>query len=74
MTASDIKSIVFTGGSIIIDAKNYTVSDLRSIAFTAKSKNVKVIIRNASVLTASDCKLIAFSNGGLGNVFLDFTK
>lgn len=73
-SVSDIKSIVFTGGSVVISACDYTISDLKSIVFVAKSHNAKIIIKNADKLTTNDCKSIAFSNGGCGNVFFDFTK
>lgn len=49
------------------------VTDLKSLAFVAKGKNARIIIKNASSLSAYDCKSIAFANGGLGNVFFDFT-
>lgn len=71
-TVSELQSIVFSGGSVIVEAKNYTASELQSIAFTAKSHGAQVTIRHASILTTSQCKSIAFSGGGHGNVTFDF--
>ncbi len=72
-TASEIQSIVFSGGSVIVDAKDYPPSSLLSIAFTAKSHGGHVTIKHASILSISQCKSIAFSGGGQGNVIFDFT-
>lgn len=72
-TASEIQSIVFSGGSVIVDAKDYSASSLQSIAFTAKSHGGHVTIKHASNLTTSQCKSIAFSGGGHGIVTFDFT-
>ncbi len=72
-TSMELQSLVFSGGSIIIDAKDYQVSSLQSIAFTAKSHGAQVIIKHASILSISQCKSIAFSGGGHGVVVFDFT-
>ena len=73
MTTSELQALVFVGGSIIIDANQYTPSALQSIVFSAKSHGAKVIIKHASSLTATQCRSIAFSGGGQGNVTFDFT-
>lgn len=72
-TASEIQSIVFSGGSVIVDARDYTASSLQSIAFIAKSHGGHVTITHSSALSTSQCKSIAFSGGGHGIVTFDFT-
>ena len=74
MTAVELQSIVFSGGSVIIDASQYSVTSLQAIAFVAKSHGAKMTIKHASKLTVSQCKSIAFSGGGQGNVTFDFTE
>lgn len=74
MTFSEIQSIVFTGGSVILDANDFTALSLQNIAFVAKSHGAKIIIKHASQLTASQCKSIAFSGGGQGVVTFDFCE
>lgn len=73
-TVSEIQSIVFSGGSVIVDANDYSASILQSIAFTAKSHGGHVTIKHASNLSTSQCKSIAFSGGGHGIVTFDFTE
>ena len=73
MTTSELQSLVFAGGSIIIDAGDYSVSALQSIVYSAKSHGAKITIKHASKLTATQCRTIAFSGGGQGNVTFDFT-
>ena len=73
MTTSELQALVFAGGSIIIDAAKVNASAIQSIVFSAKSHGAKVTIKNASKLTATQCRSIAFSGGGQGNVTFDFT-
>ena len=73
MTTSELQALVFAGGSIIIDAEKVTVTAIQSIVFSAKSHGAKVTIKHASKLTATQCRSIAFSSGGQGNVTFDFT-
>lgn len=73
-TTSELQSIAFSGGSLIVDATDYAPSSLQSIVYTAKSHGAKVTIKHANKLTTSACKSIAFSGGGQGNVIFDFTE
>lgn len=73
-TPSELQSIAFSGGSLIVDAYDYAPSSLQSIAYTAKSHGAQITIRHASRLSTSVCKSIAFSSGGQGNVIFDFTE
>ena len=72
-TAMELQSIVFSGGSVIVDANDYPASSLQSIAFTAKSHGAQLTIKHASILSTSQCNSIAFSGGGHGVVVFDFT-
>ena len=72
-TAMELQSIVFSGGSVIVDANDYPASSLQSIAFTAKSHGAQLTIKHASILSTSQCYSIAFSGGGHGVVVFDFT-
>jgi len=74
MTTSELQSIVFSGGSIIIDARKYTIASLQTIAFVAKTHEAKVTIKHASGLSVQQCKDIAFSGGGQGIITFDFTE
>ena len=38
------------------------MSELKNLAFTAKSKKASILIKNASILTVYECKSIAFIN------------
>lgn len=73
-TALELQSIAFSGGSLIVDAADYTLSSLQSIVYTATSHGAQVTIRHANKLSTSVCKSIAFSGGGQGNVVFDFTE
>ena len=72
MTLADLRSIISSNGSIIINASKYVTSDLKTIASTASSGNAKIYIKNASRLTISDLKSIA--SAGKGSVVFDFTE
>lgn len=74
ITATQLQSLVYTGGSIVVDANNLTASSLQSIAFTAKTHNSLVIIKHAQKLTSLQCNAIAFAGGQKGNVIFDFTE
>lgn len=58
----ELKSIIFVGGNIIVNSDDYTVSELKEIAFSAKYKKVRITIKNAVKLSVNDCKAIAFIN------------
>lgn len=58
--SNELKSLLFVGGNIIVRSEDYTVSELKDLAFTAKSKGARMIIKNANRLTINDCKSIAF--------------
>jgi len=59
-TTSELQSIAFSGGSLIVDATDYATSSLQSIVYTAKSHGAKVTIKHANKLTTSACKSIAY--------------
>lgn len=71
MTALDLRGIAGAGGSIILNAQNYTALDLRGIATAGKESGATLMIKGASKLTALDCRGIANSNPG--HVTFDFS-
>lgn len=73
MTTLEIRSILSTGGNVIVDASKFTALELRTMASTAQSKGVKITIHNADSKTALECRGIAAA-GGIGTVNFDFSK
>lgn len=71
MTALDLRGIAGAGGTIILNAQNYSALDLRGIAAAGKEKGTNLVIKNASKFSALDCRGIASSNPG--HVTFDFT-
>ncbi len=72
MTASGLRDIASAGGNVIVDACQYSASDLRYIAEAGKKKEAKLSIKNAKKLSTSDCRYIALENPG--NVEFDFSE
>lgn len=70
MTVSSLQAIASAGGSVIVNASEFTVSSLRSIASAGKASRAKLIIKDASKLTISSCQSIASANPGY--VIFDF--
>lgn len=70
MTVLDLKGIAGAGGSIILNAQNYTPLDLKGIASVGKQSGATLIIKGANKLTSLDCKGIASCNPG--HVIFDF--
>lgn len=73
MTALEIRTILSSGGNVVVDATKFTALELRTMASTAQSNGTKITIRNANTKTALECRGIA-SAGGTGTVFFDFSK
>lgn len=71
ITASSLQSIASAGGSVIVNADNFTASSLRNIASAGKATGAELIIKDASKLTSSSCQSIASANPG--HVIFDFT-
>ncbi len=67
----DIKSIITSGGGMILDAKQFSVIDLKSIANLAAGKQIQIVLKNLQGKSTIDLKSIAFS--GNGYVVFDFT-
>lgn len=70
MMVSDLKIIASNGGGMILDAKSIRGSDLKIICSNASAKQATVIIRNSSVLSSSDIKIMASNSKGC--VIFDF--
>ena len=64
MMVSDLKIIASNGGGMILDAKSIRGSDLKIICSNASAKQATVIIRNSSVLSSSDIKIMASNSKG----------
>ena len=59
------------GGNVVINADDYTVLQIKEIFFAGKTKGSSIAIKKASVLTAMQCKELAFVNPN--HVTFDFT-
>lgn len=66
-----LKEIAFMGGNVVINADDYTVLQIKEIIFAGKTKGSSIVIKKASVLTAMQCKELAFVNPN--HVTFDFT-
>jgi len=64
LSTFDLKSIALSGGGLTLDASLYSTFDLKSIALSAKSKQARIHIMNASVKSTFDLKSIALSGNG----------
>lgn len=64
MTVLNLQAIASAGGSVIVDANNFTVLNLQAIANAGKAKGATLIINNASCLTVLNCQAIASANPG----------
>jgi len=58
-TTSQIKEIVLRGGSVILNAEDYTTTQLKEIALICKSKNGTLTLKNAKEKTNSDLNELA---------------
>lgn len=72
-SATEIQAILFSGGSVIVDATDYPALSLRGLAVVAKSHGANITIRNAQKLSTLECKNIALASGGQGIITFDFT-
>lgn len=68
-SVASIKDIVTVGGSVILDANEYTTLDLKEIAVICKSRDSKLILKNAKVKSTVDLKELALFK----SVILDLT-
>ncbi len=72
MTTLDLKTIVATGGCVVVNSKEYTTLDLKTIAAAGSTSHGKLYIKHANRLTTLDCKSIAAANPG--HVTFDFSE
>lgn len=72
MTTLDLKTIVATGGCVVVNSKEYTTLDLKTIAAAGSTSHGKLCIKHANRLTTLDCKSIAAANPG--HVTFDFSE
>lgn len=67
-----LKEIAFMGGNVVINTDDYTVLQIKEIIFAGKTKGSSFAIKKASILTAMQCKELAFVNPDHVTTF-DFT-
>lgn len=67
-TTIDVNAIVANGASVILDARDYNLLELKNIASSCKNGNT-ITIKNASSMTTMNLKSLAASK----NVILDLT-
>ena len=63
----ELRSLLISGGSLIVDASAYSPLELKSLAIVAKANGSKITIRNASLLSTLECRSIAIA-GGKGTI------
>lgn len=73
MTSLELRGICREGGCVVVSAMQFSPLDLRGIATAAKGHGGKLIIKNATRLSAMSCRSIALA-GGEGTVIFDFTE
>lgn len=66
----ELRSLLISGGNLIVDASDFSPLELRSLALAAKSNGSKMTIRNASLLSTLECRSIAIA-GGKGTITFD---
>lgn len=71
-TIINLKEIAFMGGNVIINARDYSVLQMKEIIFAGKTRGSSVTIRNADRLSTIQCKELAFINPN--HVTFDFSE
>ena len=66
-TSIELRSLLISGGNLIIDASSLSPLELRSLAIVAKANGSHITIRNASQYTTLECRSIAIA-GGKGTI------
>lgn len=59
LTQLELQSLVSMGVNVVIDAQKMSSLDMRQLLLLAKTGNSVVEIKNASVLSAMDARLLA---------------
>lgn len=72
-SVTELRSIVAMGGSIIVNAGDYSVLELRSIASSTTADGGEMFIMDAVKLSYMECRAIV-SAGIKGCVILDFAN
>lgn len=63
----ELRSLLISGGNLIVDATSFSPLELRALAIVAKANGSKITIRNASSLSTLVCRGIAIA-GGKGTI------
>lgn len=68
----ELRSIVSTGGCVVINANNYSTLELKTIAACTNNNGGQLVIQHAIRLSSLECRSIA-SAGRSGGVVFVFT-
>lgn len=71
ITNVQLKQILSSGGSLIIDGSSFNLSQLKQFAIEAAKSNVTINIKNASNITPDNLQKIALI--APGQITFDFT-
>ncbi|UFH60472.1 hypothetical protein [Sulfurovum mangrovi] len=71
LTPSELRTVISVGGNLILDARRYTPSEMRTFVSLAKANNTQITVRNPHKYTASEIRSIA-STGANGTVTFDY--
>lgn len=63
----ELRSLLISGGNLVVDATSYSPLELRSLAIVAKANGSQITVRNASLLSTLECRSIAIA-GGKGTI------
>ncbi|MEM5435950.1 hypothetical protein [Paraburkholderia diazotrophica] len=63
-SVTDLKAIAAAGGGMVLDARKFSTTDLKSIAANAKGKGSTVFLNNVKSKSTTDLKAIAAAGGG----------
>lgn len=66
-TSLELRSLLISGGNLVVDATLYSPLELRALAIAAKANGSRISIRNASSLSTLECRNIAIA-GGKGTI------
>ena len=73
VTALNLRTILLSGGNVIVNSMSFSALELRSLALAAKTGGGTLLIKNATDKNSLECRSIALA-GGKGVVTFDFTN
>ena len=72
MNTLNLRSVLLSGGNIVVDASKLSPIELRMLAHTAKISGGTILGKKSFLYNALECRNIALA-GGKGTVTFDFT-